>query len=57
MPTYEFLCQGCNQVFEVTCSVSEYERMKKGSIKCEKCGSTKVIRQVSAFQVQTSKKS
>ena len=57
MPTYEFLCQKCNKVFEVSCSIAEYERKKKKGIKCAKCGGSKVMQQISGFQVQTSTKS
>jgi putative FmdB family regulatory protein len=57
MPTYEFLCQKCNKIFELTYSISEFERARKGGIKCSKCGSSRVIQQVPVFQVQASKKS
>lgn len=57
MPTYEFLCRKCSAAFEFTCTISEYDRMKKEGIKCEKCGGTEVTQQISAFQVKTSKKS
>jgi putative FmdB family regulatory protein len=57
MAVYEFLCKQCNKVFDVSFSIREYERKKKSGIRCSKCGSTKVIRQVSAFQVNTAKKS
>jgi putative FmdB family regulatory protein len=30
MPTYEFRCEQCKKVFELSCSVTEYERKKKG---------------------------
>jgi putative FmdB family regulatory protein len=56
MPTYEFLCQKCNKSFEQIYSFDEYERKKK-SMKCPKCGSSKVVREISAFEVKTSKKS
>jgi putative FmdB family regulatory protein len=57
MPTYEFLCQKCNKVFQLSYSISEFERAKKHGIKCSNCGSSRVIQQVPVFQVQTSKKS
>lgn len=57
MPTYEFRCQKCRKVFELTCTMTEYTRKKKARIKCSKCGSTQVVQQISGFQVQTSKKS
>ena len=55
MPTYEFFCQKCEKPFERTCSLAEYEREKQ--IKCPRCKSTRVTRQLSSFQVKTSKKS
>jgi putative FmdB family regulatory protein len=57
MPTYEFLCQKCAKPFERICSLEEYDRQAKKRTKCPKCGSTSVVRQISAVQVKTSKKS
>ena len=57
MPTYEFLCNKCKKRFERICSLEEYDRETKRKIKCPKCGSRSVVRQISAFQVKTSKKS
>ena len=57
MPTYEFRCQKCKKVFQLTYSISQYERAKKARIKCSSCGSSRVEPQISAFQVQTAKKS
>jgi putative FmdB family regulatory protein len=57
MPTYEFLCQKCEKSFERIYSLEEYERETKKKIKCSECGSTSVVRQISAVQVKTSKKS
>lgn len=57
MPTYEFLCRKCNKPFERIYSLEEYERQTKKKIKCPKCGSTSVVRQISAIEVKTSKKS
>jgi putative FmdB family regulatory protein len=57
MPTYEFLCKKCKKRFERIYSLEEYDREMKKKIKCPKCGSTSVVRQISAVQVKTSKKS
>lgn len=58
MPSYEFLCQKCEKTFEQVWSLDEYDRILKGKgIKCPKCGSEKIVRQISGFQVRTSKKS
>ncbi len=56
MPTYEFLCQKCEEAFALVYSIREYERKKKKGIKCPKCGSSKVVQQISAFYLKTSKK-
>lgn len=56
MPTYEFLCQKCEKPFEQIYSLEQYERETKKKIKCPKCGSTSVVRQISGFEVKTSKK-
>lgn len=57
MPTYEFQCEKCRKRFELTYAITEYERLAKKKIKCPKCRSIKVVRQISAFEVKTSKKS
>jgi putative FmdB family regulatory protein len=58
MPIYEFLCRNCEKPFERIWSLDEYDRILKGKgVKCPKCGSEKVVRQISAVQVRTSKKS
>jgi putative FmdB family regulatory protein len=57
MPSYEFRCDKCRKRFELTYNLTEYERAVKKKIKCPKCASTKVLRQISAFEVKTSKKS
>jgi len=57
MPTYEFLCQKCEKLFEQTYSLKEYEREKKKKTRCPKCGSSRVVRQISSFEVKASKKS
>lgn len=56
MPMYEFLCENCHKRFEQTYSLKEYERERK-RMRCPKCDSSRVVRQISAFEVKTSKKS
>lgn len=49
MPQYEFECQNCNKTFERTLALSAYtEMMRKKNIACPHCGSTKVVRVISA---------
>jgi putative FmdB family regulatory protein len=57
MPTYEFQCEKCRKRFEIAYTITEYERQAKKKIKCPKCASIKVVRQISTFEVKTSKKS
>jgi len=54
MPIYEFICENCKKRFNVTLSISEYEKKKT---ECPKCKSRKVKQQISSFQTVTSKKS
>ena len=57
MPRYEFLCRKRNRPFELLYSLGEYERAHKNKLKCPKCQSTRVVRQISIFEVKTAKKS
>ena len=57
MPTYEFLCRKCEKPFERIYSLQEYEHEMKRKIACPQCGSTNIVRQISAVEVKTSKKS
>ena len=54
MPIYDFLCVKRNKPFNLTISISEYER--KG-FRCPKCKSTKIRQQITPFQTKTSRKS
>jgi len=54
MPSYDFVCEGCNHRFTVTLTVSEYE---KKSALCPECNSKKLKRTIAPFSVITSKKS
>ena len=42
MATYEFVCDGCGEVFEIQTSIRDYDRYKKQS--CPKCKSSKDVR-------------
>jgi putative FmdB family regulatory protein len=54
MPTYEFVCEKCNDTFSLIMSVSEHE---KKNFTCPKCKSTDVRQQPTPFHATTSKKS
>ena len=36
MPSYLFRCSGCDELKKISCTVSEYQKVKK-SLNCEKC--------------------
>jgi putative FmdB family regulatory protein len=57
MPIYEFLCQKCGKGFVFSSSISEYERKRTEGFQCPECGSSEIVRQMSSFQVKTTKKS
>ena len=57
MPTYEFTCEKCKKAFEQVWTLAEYDKRTKRHNKCPACGSSKVVRKLSTFQVKTSKKS
>jgi putative FmdB family regulatory protein len=54
MPTYEYRCETCNEIFEQRESIAEHETAKP---QCTKCGGEKVTRAFSAFYAKSSKKS
>lgn len=54
MPTYEFYCNKCKKSFEVTISLSDYE---KKNYRCPKCKGKQLTQKISAFQTVTSSKS
>jgi putative FmdB family regulatory protein len=54
MPTYEYRCEQCGETFEQRETIAEHESAKP---QCPKCGREKVVRAVSAFDANTSKRS
>jgi putative FmdB family regulatory protein len=54
MPRYQFLCERCQNPFEVAMTISEREKPKP---KCPTCKGTKVTPQLAGFTAQTRKKS
>ncbi len=58
MPTYEFHCRKCDRTFELRESIAAYEEhLKKHDLHCPACQSETVEQQVTAFEVETPKKS
>lgn len=51
MPSYDYLCQACMKMFEVRIPVSAYSAKFKP--KCPECGSRKVARAFTTFNVLT----
>ena len=54
MPTYEYRCQKCGHKFTEVMSVKELETKK---VRCPKCSSQRVVRELSLFNAHTSRKS
>ncbi|GAB4464956.1 MAG: hypothetical protein Kow0070_27130 [Anaerolineales bacterium] len=54
MPTYDFLCNDCNQRFEVFLTFAEYG---KTTVKCTLCGSKNVRRRMTRVRIARSEES
>ncbi len=46
MPNYNYECQDCNNIFEISVSIKE---MEQGDFPCNKCGSKKTKRLFDGF--------
>jgi len=42
MPTYSFICQKCQNSFEIEASFMEYDKKDPKKFRCPKCGSKKI---------------
>lgn len=49
---YQFKCEKCSKVFDLTITLAEYEAKK---YKCPKCNSKKVKQQLTELALSTSK--
>jgi putative FmdB family regulatory protein len=54
MPTYDFICENCQQRFDVFMSYSEYG---KQPVKCTHCGSDRVRRRMTRVRIAKSEES
>lgn len=54
MPTYDFICNDCNQRFDVFLTFAEYG---KKTVKCSLCGSKNVRRRMTKVRVAKSEES
>ncbi|HEX6269986.1 MAG TPA: zinc ribbon domain-containing protein [Anaerolineales bacterium] len=54
MPTYDFICNNCNQRFDVFLTYSEYG---KKAVTCSNCGSRKVRRRMTKVRIAKSEES
>ena len=54
MPTYEFRCEDCKQVFTLVMRMVERD---KGKVRCPACKKKNVKQQISTFLTKTSRKS
>ncbi len=54
MPTYDYVCEDCQQRFDVFLSYSEYG---KTPVQCSHCGSSKVRRRMTKVRIAKSEES
>jgi putative FmdB family regulatory protein len=54
MPTYDFICQNCNQRFDIFLTFSEYG---KKAVTCNHCGSKEVRRRMTKVRIAKSEDS
>lgn len=54
MPTYDFICNDCNQRFDVFLTFAEYG---KKTVKCSLCGSKNVRRRMTKVRIAKSEES
>ena len=54
MPTYDFICNNCNQRFDIFLTFSEYE---KKTVTCAHCGSKNVRRRMTKVRIAKSEES
>jgi putative FmdB family regulatory protein len=54
MPTYDFICENCNQHFDVFMTYSDYGKLP---VKCPQCGSDKVRRRMTKVRIAKSEES
>lgn len=54
MPTYDFICNDCNQRFDVFLTFAEYG---KKTVKCSLCGSKNVRRRLTKVRIAKSEES
>ncbi len=47
MPIYTFACKDCGEKFDLLIGVTT----EKEELKCKKCGSKKIVREISGFSV------
>jgi putative FmdB family regulatory protein len=54
MPTYDFICNNCNQRFDIFLTFSEYD---KKTVTCTHCGSKNVRRRMTKVRIAKSEES
>jgi putative FmdB family regulatory protein len=54
MPTYDFICQNCNQRFDIFLSFGEYGKTR---VTCAHCGSDRVRRRITKVRIAKSEES
>ena len=53
MPIYSYVCKDCGERFDLLIGVTA----EKEELKCKKCGSKKIVREISGFSVGKSSSS
>lgn len=54
MPTYEYTCQSCHEIFDTILTLAEHDH---GPVSCPKCGGKDVTQDFTKFYPVTSRKS
>ncbi|WP_303721867.1 zinc ribbon domain-containing protein [Malonomonas rubra] len=54
MPTYEYRCEKCQELFTVVMSMAEHDQDR---VECPRCQGKQVTQQFSVFYAKTRKKS
>ena len=57
MPLYDFRCQDCSELVELSLHVDEYEQKRDEGVECPKCHGHNLQPELTIFEVKTSRKS
>jgi putative FmdB family regulatory protein len=57
MPVYDFRCQDCCELVELSMHVDEFEQKRDKGLECPKCHGKNLRTELTTFEVKTSRKS